>query len=67
VPSKSWGLGRSLAAQAHVLAVVAPLLTAAQSLGVASGIGAFFESAEVFASYHLPHDKKLCGYFTTPR
>jgi hypothetical protein len=39
-PSKSWGLGRSLAAQTLVFAVVVPLAPAAQCLGAASGIDA---------------------------
>jgi hypothetical protein len=40
VPPKSWGFGRGLAAQAHVLASVAPPVLAAYSLGVASGVDA---------------------------
>jgi len=36
--SKNWRLGRSLAAQTHVLAVFVPPAPAAQSLGVASGV-----------------------------
>jgi len=37
-PSKSWRLARSLAAQAHALAVVAPPTPAAKFLDVASGV-----------------------------
>jgi hypothetical protein len=39
VPSESRGLRSSSAAHTHVLAVVAPTVLAAHSLGVASGVG----------------------------
>jgi hypothetical protein len=54
----SWGLGRSLATQTHVVTVVVPPAPAAHSLGAVSGVDALLLACS-FGEAFISNPKKL--------